>query len=215
MGIILRQIIAIGMEMNKVIQLIDIKNDMCKAWEKSFEGCDNVHIHCDNIFSVDTDCVVSPANSFGFMDGGLDRVLLWRFGSGLQDKLQKIIREKYNGELLVGQAELMDTRSDRIPYLISAPTMRVPMIIDETVNVYLASKAIFNIVKNNDRITTVTIGGLGTGVGLMPCDISAKQMRKAYDDVFVGSTFPEDWYEAQTNHQMLYCDVRRDLQRRA
>ncbi|MCP4502544.1 MAG: hypothetical protein GY822_21550 [Deltaproteobacteria bacterium] len=35
------------------------------------------------------DDLVSPANSFGFMDGGIDQVYIQRFGSALQTKVQQ------------------------------------------------------------------------------------------------------------------------------
>ena len=71
--------------------------------------------------------MVSPANSFGFMDGGIDALYLKHFGSQLQGQLQQAIQTRHHGELLVGAAEVIETGSKRIPYLIAAPTMRVPM----------------------------------------------------------------------------------------
>lgn len=76
----------------------------------------------------------------------------------MQHRLQALLKEEYNGELLVGQAVIIKTLSpndsDRkfedpefnegklIKYLISAPTMRVPMDVTRTVNAYLAFRAI-------------------------------------------------------------------------
>jgi O-acetyl-ADP-ribose deacetylase (regulator of RNase III) len=74
-------------------------------------------------------------------------------GWQVQERLQKQIKEKHNGELLVGQAILIETGFSGIPYLISAPTMRVPMILKDAVNVYLASKAIFILLKHKIQKT--------------------------------------------------------------
>jgi len=83
--------------------------------------------------------------------------------------------------------------------------MRVPMILDNSVNVYLATRAVFLLLKNESRIGTVTISGMGTGVGRVPYNVCAKQMRKAYDDVILGlSKFPNGWEEAQSNHRNLF-----------
>ena len=75
---------------------------------------------------LDIEGVISPANSFGFMDGGIDSLYRSYFGRHVQDRLQKLIRDRHYGELVVGAAEIVDTDNPRIPYLIAAPTMRVP-----------------------------------------------------------------------------------------
>lgn len=188
------------------IQLIDRNEQMCNEWKTHFKDCDDVIIHNGDFFSLETDCVVSPANSFGFMDGGLDYVISETLGYQIQTKLQIQINEKYNGELLVGQAELVETDNEQVPYCISAPTMRVPKLLINNVNVYLASKAIFRVLlENKDKINSVTISGLGTGVGKVPFSICAKQMREAYDDVWLGKEiFPESLRIAMNkNHKLI------------
>jgi O-acetyl-ADP-ribose deacetylase (regulator of RNase III) len=198
-----------------IIQLIDNNKQMCEAWESQFKGCKDVTIFHGDIFEKSTDSIVSPANSFGFMDGGLDLLISEIMGWQIQEGLQKEIRDKYFGELLVGQALLIDTDFESIPFLISAPTMRVPMILKDSVNVYLASRAIFLLLKqNHHRISIVTMCGVGTGVGKVPYDICAKQMKQAYDDVWLEKfVFADTWSEAQKNHQLLYSKTYRDLQK--
>lgn len=56
------------------------------AWAKHFGQQVNVTIMEGDICNMSCDAVVSPANSFGFMDGGLDLALSERFGWGLQDR---------------------------------------------------------------------------------------------------------------------------------
>lgn len=189
------------------IQLIDNNEEMCKQWRLQFKDCNDVVIHCGDFFSLKTECVVSPANSFGYMDGGLDVVISEKIGWQVQNKLQVEIIENYHGELLVGQAVLIATDFEEIPFCIAAPTMRVPTPIFNTVNVYLATKAIFQLLKKESHINTVTISGLGTGVGKMAFDIAAKQMKQAYDDVWMGQLrFPNTWQEAQEHHESM-CPV--------
>lgn len=65
------------------------------------------------------------------------------FGWGVQSRLQKRIQERHHGELLVGLADVVQTENSQIPYCIAAPTMRVPMILSETPNAYLAARAVF------------------------------------------------------------------------
>lgn len=196
-----------------IVQFVDRNEEMCNEWDLQFKDCKDVIIHCGDFFSLKTDCVVSPSNSFGFMDGGLDLIISKKLGWQVQEKLQKQINEKYFGELLVGQAELIETDCREVPFCISAPTMRVPMILKDTVNVYLATKAIFYLLKKEGRIETITISGLGTGVGQVPYDICARQMKQAYNDIWVNNNvFPRTWDDAQTKHQLLYSNEYRDLQ---
>jgi O-acetyl-ADP-ribose deacetylase (regulator of RNase III) len=198
-----------------IIQLIDSNKQMCTALESEFKGCKDVTIFHGDVFEKSTDCIISPANSFGFMDGGLDLLISEILGWQIQERLQKRIKEEHNGELLVGQALLIETGFS-IPFLISAPTMRVPMILKDSVNVYLASRAIFLLLKqNHHRISIVTFSGLATGIGQIPYDICAKQMKQAYDEVWLEKfVFPKTWYEAQVRHTTLLClDEHRDLQK--
>jgi O-acetyl-ADP-ribose deacetylase (regulator of RNase III) len=194
-------------------QFIDRNLEMCNEWVNYFHDCEDVKIYNGDFFALKTDCIVSPANSFGFMDGALDYVITKKLGLQIQEKLQNKLKNNGIGELLVGQAELIETGVDEIPFCISAPTMRVPSILKNTVNVYLASKAIFLLLKNEKRINTVTISGLGTGVGKVPYEICAKQMKQAYDEVWLGNyKFPITWYESQRRHQLLYSENYKDLQ---
>lgn len=182
------------------IQLIDINIPLCNAWISAFIGTD-VEIIAGDVFATPTDCIISPANSFGFMDGGIDYAISENLGWGLQKRLQERILEKYNGELLVGQAEFIETFNEKIPYCISAPTMRIPLNIADTVNVYLAMRAILLVLKQHPEINTVTIPGLGTGVGQVNYHKCAAQMRQAYDDIWLDNyKYPRALGEASARH---------------
>jgi hypothetical protein len=71
-----------------VFELRDIDPDVVSAWQKYFKGVPNVCISLGEIFERSADAIVSPANSFGYMDGGIDLVYLHRFGWELQTRLQ-------------------------------------------------------------------------------------------------------------------------------
>ena len=200
----------------------DINDRMIEAWKHYFTEDSNIEIYHGSIFSLHTDAIVSPANSFGFMDGGLDLQISRFFGWHVQERLQEIIKHKHHGELIVGNAEIVETDHDIIPFVISAPTMRVPMILKNSVNVYLAMRALLMLVRYDqfpdgtlirDTIKKIAIPGMGTGVGRIPYEISALQMRKAVDDFYYEKIkFPGSWYEAQKNHQLLYRKKITDLQ---
>lgn len=166
------------------IQLIDYNREMGAAYKEAFKDIPDVEVHTNSAFAITK-----------------------YLGQQVQNNVQKLIKEYYNGELLVGQALFVATENPLVPYCISAPTMRVPMYLgQDSINAYLAARAIFLLLKQPVPFKTVTIPGLGTGVGAVPYDVCAKQVRKAYDDFYVGngSEFPKTWHQAQFQHQMLF-----------
>jgi len=170
------------------IILSGLQPKLLDAWRDFFKEQENVSIVETDLTRVECDAVVSPANSFGFMDGGLDYDLSERFGWDLEKRLQSIIKELPEGELLVGQAIVLETGDKIVPYLISAPTMRVPtnFNIDTSINAYLAMKAILIKAKSEEKINSVAIPGLCTGVGRMQPIIAARQMFQAYKEIILG-----------------------------
>jgi O-acetyl-ADP-ribose deacetylase (regulator of RNase III) len=183
------------------IHLRDIGRPLVEAWRQAFAGIPSVTTSCGDIFSMKTanigpsdpidvkaDAIISPANSFGFMDGGIDAVYTYQFGGGLQDRLQALLAAEHGGELPVGMAVIVPTDHDAIPWCISAPTMRVPCDVSNTVNAYLAFRAALRAVLAHNTsggrpIETVLCPGLGTAVGRMPVGRCARQMRVAWDRV--------------------------------
>jgi len=203
--------------------LADTNHLVVEAWQQYCSSIDGIVIRKGSIFEQDCQAIVSPGNSFGFMDGGLDLSILNFFGLHIQERLQHTIFAQHHGELIVGLAELINTDHHNIPYVIAAPTMRVPMILgDSTINVYLAMRAVLLLVKFgtlsdstplSNIIETVAVSGLGTGVGKVPPAICARQMRTAIEDIMLNkSTFPNSWVEAQMRHQLLYSNSSRNLQ---
>jgi O-acetyl-ADP-ribose deacetylase (regulator of RNase III) len=106
--------------------LTAIDEPLARAWINSCGDLDFVQVHQGPIFDVACDAVVSPANSFGFMDGGIDLPYSKYFGWQVQQRLQELIVQHHRGEFLVGTAEIVETDDKGIPFLIAAPTMRVP-----------------------------------------------------------------------------------------
>jgi len=169
------------------IILAGLSPKLLDAWADFFSKEENVTILEGDITQIECDAIVSPANSFGFMDGGLDHALSERLGWDLEKRLQQIIKALPEGELLVGQALILETGDKTIPFLISAPTMRIPtnFNIDTSVNAYLAMKAILIKATADQRISTVAIPGLCTGVGRMQPMIAARQMFQAYKEIIL------------------------------
>ena len=199
------------------IILCDPKKELIDRWKVDFAEIPEVEVYEGSVFKLpatqSVNALVSPANSFGFMDGGFDYLLSQALGWHVQERLQKKIAELPEKELLVGQAITIETNHPRWPYLIPAPTMRVPMILGQkSVNVYLASLAIFNELNQNPNINSIAVTGLGTGVGKVPVDVCSHQMRKAYATIFLATSYPTSWHDAQTKHQGLCLIPATDLQ---
>ncbi|MEG4589078.1 macro domain-containing protein [Microcoleus sp. MOSTC5] len=204
------------------IVLVAVDDDLVRAWESTCGNMENVKIHRGSMFDVKCDAIVSPGNSFGFMDDGLDLEISEYFGGQVQERLQKLIQTRHHGELLVGRAEIVDTDHAEIPYLIAAPIMRVPTVLRETVNVYLATRAILTLVKFGTVpdgtpvkhiIETIAIPGMGTGTGKVPPHICANQMKVALEDILLSQyEFPQSLLHAQRCHHLLYLSEVEDLQ---
>jgi O-acetyl-ADP-ribose deacetylase (regulator of RNase III) len=175
--------------------LVDPNMAMCYGFEEHFHGLPNVEIVNDRFERLPAfDCMVSAANSFGLMDGGVDLAITNFFGEQLQERVQRRILSEFRGEQPIGTSLIVETRHAKHPYIAHTPTMRVPMYISKTDNVYTAMWAMllavhhFNtqVAANNQqkiapqKIKIVACPGLGTGVGRMGYSEAARQMSLAY-----------------------------------
>ncbi|EAX9772495.1 phage tail protein, partial [Salmonella enterica] len=71
---------------------------MAAAFEHSFQNTENVEIIPEPFETIpEFDCMVSAANSFGLMDGGVDAAITAYFGSQLQERVQQNIIREYLG----------------------------------------------------------------------------------------------------------------------
>ncbi len=84
------------------ILLVDHHAPMIRAWRTAFEDRDDVTVVEGDYFSRPAAAMVSPANSFGFMDGGLDAAIRDTLGFAVQQRAQRVIVERHHGEIPVG-----------------------------------------------------------------------------------------------------------------
>lgn len=205
------------------IQIILTARDqpLADAWRRYCGDLPFVRIHEGSIFDVAADAYVSPANSFGFMDGGIDMAYTQRFGWDVQERLQAMIRTRHHGELIVGHAEIIETGVSQPYFLIAAPTMRVPMELpSNTVNPFLAARAALLLVRHtvftppstlageriHSAVRAIAFPGLGTGIGRVSPETCARQMRAAIDTILGTSEFPVSWQDAVDTHERLSSD---------
>ena len=69
------------------IILAAVEPQLANALEAHCGHFENVSIHRGSIVDLNVDAIVSPANSFGFMDGGIDMLYSQHFGWQVQDRL--------------------------------------------------------------------------------------------------------------------------------
>ena len=177
------------------ILLTDLQPELIVAWQQEFASVEGVEIRERDFFDEPADAVVSPANSFGFMDGGLDLVIRSQL-HGIEAAVQQVIVERHRGELPVGYAEVVASSHAQWPFVVCAPTMRVPENVSDTLNPYLATRAaLLAVVRFNEglyqrRIASLVIPGMGTGVGRVAPQRCAAQMRLAYDSLLIEGNIP-------------------------
>ncbi len=169
--------------------LCDVSAPMREAWRRELARRPDLAAVCDvlsgDITGLSADAVVSPANSFGFMRGGVDGVYARVFGSGVEARLRAIIRTLPSGELPVGEALVVPTGHGRIPWLISAPTMRTPSRLGDGSPVLLATRAACRAAFGRG-FSTVAFPGMGAGTGRLPFDEAARAMCDGLAEAFSG-----------------------------
>ena len=196
--------------------LVDPQPALCLAWQSHFTGLPRVEIvtayfeHLPHF-----DCMVSAANSFGLMDGGVDAAIVRFFGDELMQRVQRRILDEYLGEQPVGTSMIVETGHPKHPFVAHTPTMRIPLNIAHTDNVYLAMSAMLLAVHRHNqrserRIGIVACPGFGTLTGRVPFPEAARQMSLAYQN-FLSPPTRIDWGLAKSRHgQVRYGgDMRR------
>ena len=162
------------------LHLIDINAALVRAWQAEFAAFPEVDIQCDNILSVAHHCIVSPANSHGFMDGGIDDQYRHFFGTQIERTVQHAIRLRPQGVLPVGSSLVVPTGHSGIPWLIVAPTMEMP----EPVPAHHSGRALRAVLRLVDKHpeldADIFCPGLATWTGQVPPDLAAQEMAAAY-----------------------------------
>lgn len=173
------------------LSLGDLSPAVARALADAFADADEVEVVEGNLLGLDCDAVVSPANSFGDMGGGIDKAIDDFHGGKAQDAVRAAISERFFGELPVGMALVVELPAPRLPFVVAAPTMRVAGAVAGTINAYLSMRAaLVAVLLHNSGggrpIRGLAVPGLCTGVGGMDPAEAAEQMRAAYDSVVGG-----------------------------
>lgn len=169
--------------------------DMTQAWHDIGDVRSGIEVYEGSILDAGSDAVVSPANSFGLMRGGVDALYssVW---PAIEQKVRSAVLAFHGGELPVGEAVVVATGAVRPAWLFSAPTMRelATTLPRGTVHPYLAARAVFRLWCTGRLedgrpvrrvVRTIAMPGLGTGYGGVSPESCARQIAAAWDEQFV------------------------------
>jgi O-acetyl-ADP-ribose deacetylase (regulator of RNase III) len=180
------------------------------------------------------DAFVTAGNAFGIMTAGIDAAVVRRLGENVMRQVQDHILDAYWGEQPVGTAFVVRTGNPDVPFLVHAPTMRVPGNIAGTDKVYAATwAALLAIAAHNARdvADTASVGSIdardagcvghakirvaafpamGTGFGGVPFDEAARQMAAAYRH-FLEPPHRLDWDTVVARQRAICYDGERQV----
>ncbi|MGK5729489.1 macro domain-containing protein [Streptomyces sp. URMC 124] len=180
------------MTVNRAVQtplrvvLADINAGVVEAWQAAFADTPGIEIRKGSILEENVDAWVSPTNSRGRMDGGVDAVIKRHLGAGIQLRVQRAIRDRFAGSLPVGSAVCVPSGAVNPKFLISTPTMeQSSQNVRETLNVALACAAAFQAIhQQNEKapgsIESVALVGMGARTGRVPARVCANLMWTGY-----------------------------------
>ena len=75
------------------VYLIDNWPQLVDAWARAFAVYPEIDPIAGDYFQRSADAIVSPANSFGIMDGGLGLAIRDQLGYSIQGKIQSVVVE--------------------------------------------------------------------------------------------------------------------------
>jgi len=148
------------------VYILERNKDKVQEFKKIFAEEEDVEVVCKDFISfmasTDVECVVSPANAYGIMDGGYDEAITDWYGEGLMQKVQRYILDNYFGEQPVGTSFLLEIGNGQ--KLIHTPTMKIPSKIKDPFVVYQCMRTtLMCAVQNNVQSIVIPVFGGATG----------------------------------------------------
>jgi O-acetyl-ADP-ribose deacetylase (regulator of RNase III) len=178
---------------DEVINALQKENEKYnnEKYDIIFENKSLLEIQEKYMTDINSVILVSPANSFGSMRGGIDYYINKYVFPNVEKLVQNEIEKTdyiYNENcffdkkqwknkkyLPVGKSLMIKYNNH---YLAVVPTMEYPKDINNTNNVELAMKSLLEMIKDYN-VDYLLISGLGSGIGGLDYDIMAKQMLEA------------------------------------
>ncbi len=202
--------------MLEFLWLVHPDEAMCAAFRHRFAGLRGVRVIRSRFEDLEPhDAFVTAGNAFGMMTAGIDAAVVDVFGEQIMSRVQNRIRSDYYGEQPVGTAFVIDTAHAAIPFLVHAPTMRVPGSIEGTDKVYTSTWAALLAIQAHNatcdrKIATAALPAMGTGFGGVPFDEAARQMAVAYR-YYLEPAHRIDWDVVIERHRSICYDAGRQV----
>lgn len=135
----------------------------------------NVRILKGDLTELDIEAIVNPANSLGYMGGGVAGAIKKKGGKEIEEEAIK------KAPIPVGEAIATISGKLRCKYVIHAPTMERPAMRIHLENVKRATRAAFELAIKMG-IKSIAFPGMGTGVGGIKEEDAAKVMMEIARD---------------------------------
>ena len=118
----------------------------------------SIIVKLGDLTQINCDAIINPANSYGYMGGGVAGAIKRVGGAEIEKEVVK------KAPIIVGKA--VSTSAGRLPckYVIHTPTMKRPKMRTGVENVRLVTQAALRFAKEM-RLSSIAIPGMGTGVG--------------------------------------------------
>lgn len=180
------------------IHLISLNSVWVDEIKKEIGEREDIQVTCGKVEDLPriNSTFVSPANSLGFMDGGIDyafsRLMFPGVEKAVRQKILAIGKKTLLGRpyLPIGQAIAISTCIESC-HLIAAPTMFLPHDVRGTQNAYASTLAALALHAKYAPETTLVLTSHCCGYGKMSEAESAKQMVRAFHD-FEAGRIPND-----------------------
>lgn len=140
----------------------------------------SVVVEKNDITRIKCDAIVNPANSMGFMGGGVAGAI--KHVGGIEIEKEAVSKAPID----VGKAVATTAGSLSCKHVIHAPTMSKPAMKIDIGNVRSATLAAFKLAEKL-HLKSIALPGMGTGVGGVPRDNAAETIvtiAKTFEDSF-------------------------------
>jgi O-acetyl-ADP-ribose deacetylase (regulator of RNase III) len=162
----------------------DVNSDIISEFRQKF-GFGTFHNGSVTTLNFDKPVAyISPANGYGFMQGGIDYYLNYQVLYDVQELVQEKIAEYYTDSVPIGTSLMIKYSDTR--YLICSPTMKIPSNIEGTNNVYRAFYSALGGAAKFPEIEYLVVPGMGTSCGGLSPKEAVGQMWQAYQDFQAG-----------------------------
>jgi O-acetyl-ADP-ribose deacetylase (regulator of RNase III) len=146
-----------------------------------------------DITEEECDAIVNPANSLGYMGGGVALAIKLKGGKEIEEEAVR------KAPIPLGKAIATKAGKLKCKFVIHSPTMQKPAEKIPLENVRLATRAALELAKEL-KIKSIAFPGMGTGVGGIKAEDAARVMIeecKKFEDLEIRLVaFDENLYQA-------------------